>query len=99
MAKIEQDDRLPILEQSTDGPHGRLVSYGIYINNHSLYPDYKYVLLKYISFPPSKVIQRDESFAILLNNIDDACKQIAEQGFAVFAKHPSDPPELVCSFM
>jgi hypothetical protein len=99
MENITPEDEFPLLEQSSDKPQKRTVSYGIYTNKSPLYPTYKYVLLKFISFPPSTVIQRDEGFAILLNNVESVAKQIRMQGFAMFMRHPNDTTGLVRSFI
>lgn len=87
---------LPLFEQSSVE---RIVSYGIYETTNTIYPDYKYVVLKFISFPPSKVIQRDEGFAILIKHPIEFCLELRRQGFAVFSRSPEDPPGLVFSFM
>jgi hypothetical protein len=99
MENITPEDKFPILEQSSDKPQKRTVSYGIYTKKSPLYPTYKFVLLKYISFPPSTVIQRDESFAILLNDVESIATHMRMQGFAMFMPHPNDPPGLVRSFI
>lgn len=97
MAIINQgDNTFPILEQSSKE---RMVSYGIYKNESQLYPQYKHVLLKFISFRPSPVVQRDEGFAMLTNDIEDMCERIISQGFVMFSRHPEDPASLVFSFM
>lgn len=99
MENTTPGDKFPLLERSCKGRLPRTISYGIYETDSRLYPEYKYVLLKYISFPPSTVIQRDEGFAILLNDVEKIASQIRRQGFDMFARHPSDPPGLICSFM